>query len=249
MKKKELDPRLALLYEMAPSCKLAVDVGADHGFLICALVEGGKAERGIAADLKPQPLEKARREAERRGLSAQMDFVLTDGLTGISPEGLGAVVIAGMGGETILHILESWAYRETPGIVYLLQPMTKAERLRQWLWDNGFTIRREECCTAAGRVYTVLEVIYTGEVTSHPAWECCLGKVDPGKDPDSRRYAEDLVRELKKIAAGLERTGEAGDRARAGELRERAAIIGKKINGGDNSDVFQPEKAREDRSR
>lgn len=238
MKKKELDPRLALLYEMAPSCKLAVDVGADHGFLICALVEGGKAERGIATEIHIRPLEKARREAEGRGLGDKIKFCLTDGLEGIGPAELGAVVIAGMGGETILHILESWAYRETPGIVYLLQPMTKAERLRQWLWDNGFTIRREECCTAAGRVYTVLEVIYTGEVTSHPAWECCLGKVDPGKDPDSRRYAEDLVRELKKIAAGLERTGEAGDRARAGELRERAAIISGKINGGDNSDVF-----------
>lgn len=237
MKKKELDPRLALLYEMAPSCKLAVDVGADHGFLICALVEGGKAERGIATEIHLQPLQKARREAESRGLGDKIKFRLTDGLEGIGPAEPGTVIIAGMGGETILHILESWAYRETPGILYLLQPMTKAERLRRWLWDNGFAIRREECA-AAGRVYTVLEATYTGEVTSRPAWEYCLGKVDPGKDADSRRYAENLVRELEKIAAGLEQTGDAGDRARAGELRERAAIISGKINGGDNSDVF-----------
>lgn len=238
MKKGKMDPRLALIYRMVPPCKAAADIGTDHGFLICALVEDGKTKRGIAADLKPQPLEKARREAERRGLSAQMDFVLTDGLTGISPEGLEAVVIAGMGGETILHILESWPHAKEPGITWLLQPMTKAERLRQWLWEQGFSIHREECCTAAGRVYTVLEAAYTGEVTSHPAWEYYLGKVDPGKDPDSRRYAESLMGELVKIAAGLEQTGKTGDRAKACQLRDSAAIIGGKINEGDDSDVL-----------
>ena len=62
-----MDPRLALLCKMAPPCYKAADIGTDHGYLICALVENGKAKRGIAADLKPQPLEKARREAERRG--------------------------------------------------------------------------------------------------------------------------------------------------------------------------------------
>ena len=146
-----MDPRLALLCKMAPPCYKAADIGTDHGYLICALVENGKTKRGIAADLKPQPLEKARREAERRGLSAQMDFVLTDGLTGISPEGLEVVIIAGMGGETILHILESWSYRETPGIVYLLQPMTKGQRRRRGRWDNGLASRREEGAPAAGR--------------------------------------------------------------------------------------------------
>ena len=62
----KLDPRLALIYRMVPPCRLAADVGTDHGYLICALVESGKARRGIAADIAPLPLEKARREAERR---------------------------------------------------------------------------------------------------------------------------------------------------------------------------------------
>ncbi len=224
-----MDPRLALLCKMAPPCYKAADIGTDHGYLICALVENGKTKRGIAADLKPQPLEKARREAERRGLSAQMDFVLTDGLTGISPEGLEVVIIAGMGGEAILHILESWSYRETPGIVYLLQPMTKGERLRRWLWDNGFAIRREECSTAAGRVYTALEVVYTGEQTEHAPWEYYLGKVEPRRDGDSFCYAENLAEELEKITAGLEGTGERENCNRAEELREITQVIRRKM--------------------
>ena len=35
----KLDPRLALIYQMVPPCRRAADVGTDHGYLICALVE------------------------------------------------------------------------------------------------------------------------------------------------------------------------------------------------------------------
>ena len=134
----KLDPRLALIYQMVPPCRRAADVGTDHGYLICALVESGRAESGIAADIAPLPLDKARREAESRGLSHRVRLVLGDGLAGVGPGEADAVIIAGMGGETIAHILESWPHAKDPGITWLLQPMTKAERLRDWLWDQGF---------------------------------------------------------------------------------------------------------------
>ena len=81
----KLDPRLALIYQMVPPCRRAADVGTDHGYLICALVESGRAESGIAADITPLPLDKARREAESRGLSHRVRLVLGDGLAGVGP--------------------------------------------------------------------------------------------------------------------------------------------------------------------
>lgn len=217
----DLDPRLSLLYEMTPPCRLAADIGTDHGYLICALVEDGRALRGLAADLNPLPLEKARQEAGRRGLTDRIDFLQTDGLTGVPREGLDTVLIAGMGGETILHIIESWPYHRDPGITWLLQPMTKAERLRRWLWENGFSISRERCCTAAGRVYSILEVRYTGQVISHEEWEYFLGAVDPGEGPDDLLYAQRKAEELEKIAGGLATAGD----SRADVLRGIAAVI------------------------
>lgn len=198
-----LDPRLSLLYHMTPPCRLAADVGTDHGYLICALVENGVALRGIAADLNPLPLEKARREALRRGLADRISFLRADGLAGLPPEGLEVVLIAGMGGETILHILESWPFSRSPDITWLLQPMTKAERLRRWLWDSGFSIPRERCCVAAGRVYSALEVRFTGRILPREEWEYHLGAIDPGEDPAALLYARQKARELEKIAAGL----------------------------------------------
>lgn len=225
-----LDPRLSLLYRMAPICGTAADIGTDHGYLICALVESGKAQRGIAADIHPKPLEKARREAERRGLAGRMEFVLGDGLTGISPEGLEVVVIAGMGGETIAHILESWPHARRPEITWLLQPMTKAERLREWLWGQGFGITRESCCTAAGRVYSVMAVRYTGEEVPHREWERYLGAIDPGEDADALRYARGKAEELLRIAAGLERAGGPENRREGERLREVSREIQKIID-------------------
>lgn len=220
-----LDNRLSLLHNMTPPCRLAADIGADHGYLICALVESGRAERGIAADINPQPLDKARREAERRGLSPRIQTVLGDGLAGIGPEGLDTVIIAGMGGETIAHILGEWPHSKNPGITWLLQPMTKAERLRDWLWGEGFSILRERCCRAAGRVYSVMEVRWTGKVSPHEEWERHLGAVDPREDGHSLCYAEKKAEELEKIAAGLRAGGDLEKIPQAQRLEQAARCI------------------------
>lgn len=223
-----MDERLALIYDMTPPCRLAADIGTDHGYLICVLVESGRAERGIAADISLPSLDKARKEAENRGLSDKIQTVQGDGLDRIEPDGLEAVIIAGMGGETIAHIMGQWPFSKNPGLLWLLQPMTKAERLRDWLWAEGFSVSRERCCLAAGRVYSVMAARYTGEMTAHPAWERHLGRVEPGEDEFSFLYAEKKARELEKIAAGL-RAG--GDETRAKELEQIVKMIREKMEG------------------
>lgn len=221
-----MDERLSLIYEMTPSCRLAADIGTDHGYLICALVESGRVQRGIAADISPPSLEKARREVEGRGLSHQIRLVLGDGLIGIGPEDLETVIIAGMGGETIAHIIGDWPFSKNPDVLWLLQPMTKAERLRDRLWKEGFSIGEERCCLAAGRVYSVMAARYTGETASYPRWQRHLGMVEPGRDRESFLYAKKKAEELEKIAAGL-RTGGAPERA--DELEDAARHIRKRM--------------------
>ena len=115
-----LDARLGTIAAMVPRCRAVADIGCDHGLLVAALLEGGRCDYGIAADINPMPLEKARQELTRRGLLAQSECRLTNGLCGIAPVGVDAVVIAGMGGELIADILSRWDYTENPAITYLL---------------------------------------------------------------------------------------------------------------------------------
>lgn len=170
-----LDPRLSLLYRMTPPCDRAADIGTDHGYLICALVESGRARRGIAADIHEKPLEKARQEAARRGLSGRMDFVLGDGLDGISPEGLEVVIIAGMGGETIAAILSAAPWVREKNMPLILQPMSSFPDLREWLDRNGFSIEEERLAREGDVLYTAL-LVRAGEMFPLSPAELRAGK-------------------------------------------------------------------------
>ena len=177
MRGPELSPRLRMVGELVPEGARLADVGTDHAYLPAALILEGKIPWAIAADLRQGPLNRARATVREYGLTGKVAFRLCDGLSGIRPGEVDAVAAAGMGGETIAHILEGWPHAKAPGITWLLQPMTKAERLRDWLWGQGFSISREKCCTAAGRVYSVMEVRYAGEAVPHEEWERYLGAV------------------------------------------------------------------------
>ena len=103
MKHLQLQPRLRLLADMVPQGARLADIGTDHGYLPVWLMQQGRIASAIAADIGPEPLAHARRTAEEYGTA--LDLRLCDGLRGIAAHEADTVVMAGMGGETIIHIL------------------------------------------------------------------------------------------------------------------------------------------------
>ena len=65
--------------------------------------------------------------------------MLSDGLDNVPPEGITDVVMAGMGGELIARLLEKCPWVKN-GVNLVLQPMTKWDVLRKWLYANGFEV-------------------------------------------------------------------------------------------------------------
>lgn len=198
-----LDARLGTIAAMTPRCRAVADIGCDHGLLIAALLEDGRCDYGIAADINPQPLKKARRELERRGLTAQSECRLTNGLCGIAPVGVDAVVIAGMGGELIADILSRWDYTENPTVTYLLQPMTRPVHLRQWLYTHRFTLQEERCCRANGKLYSVMRAQYTGCPTEETPAALYYGALDFQNDPLAGDYRAQVLGRLQRRITGL----------------------------------------------
>ncbi len=193
-----LQPRLQCLADCVPRLTRLADVGTDHGYLPVWLLQNGRIERAIASDINAEPLEHARRTAEAYGVT--LDLRLCAGLDAIAPDEVDTVAIAGMGGETILTILQdaAWDWR---GKTLLLQPMTKAELLRRWLVENGFLIASERLVLDKGTIYPVLtvEAGKSAPLTNAEAW-CGAGL---RHDPLYRDYALDRVRKLERAAAGL----------------------------------------------
>ena len=114
----------------------AADIGTDHGYIPAYLVETGICPKVILTDIAEDPLERAKRYFGKKGLEG--DFRLGAGLEVIEPSEVSTVIIAGMGGETIIDILGKDLEKSHSFKRLVLQPRTFAGKLRVWLSENGF---------------------------------------------------------------------------------------------------------------
>ena len=118
------------------------DVGTDHGYLPCFMIKENMCKKALACDVAPMPLKSAEEHINREGLSDRIGTVLSDGLDNVPPEGITDVVMAGMGGELIARLLEKCPWVKN-SVNLVLQPMTKWDVLRKWLYDNGFEVKND----------------------------------------------------------------------------------------------------------
>ena len=147
----ELDDRLNMLAALTPACPVAADVGADHGFLGAWLLENRRCERVQFLDISAPSLEKARRLIEEMQLENRAVFSVGDGLEALV-EPAQAVIIAGMGGQTIAGIIERGRER-LRGSRLIMQPNVGLYELRVRLMELGFEIVEECLACAGGRWY------------------------------------------------------------------------------------------------
>ena len=218
-----LQPRLQCIADLVPRGARLADVGTDHGYLPVYLLQRGLIARAVASDVNAAPLEHARRTAEEYGVT--LDLRLCAGLDAVAPDEVDTVVIAGMGGETILAIIENaaWSWR---GVTLLLQPMTKAELVRRSLPKMGLRIAAERLVRDKGTIYAVLTV-EAGEAeapTAAEAW-CGAGLLH---DPLYGEYARDRAEKLERAAAGL-RQAKTLDSALIASLEADAAALREQI--------------------
>ena len=132
------------------------DIGTGDGHLPVYLAQNGLASYIIAADQSPASVETARRSAAKYDVSDEIVFVASPGLSGIRDTDADTIVIAGMGGETILNILSDAPWVKSSGVVLILQPQTKLDKLCTWLGENGFAIYDTALVRDRGRDYTVI---------------------------------------------------------------------------------------------
>lgn len=149
--------------------KKAVDVGTDHGHLAAYLINENICESCIACDINEMPLQAARDTVKRYGLETRITLVLSDGLDKIDGEGVTDVVIAGMGGELIADIISRADWIKKNRVNLVLQPMTKWDVLRKWLYENGFEVKNEKACIEGQFVYSVMQAEYIGK---QPCYRC-----------------------------------------------------------------------------
>ena len=195
MQTKRLSACAALVTKGGVVC----DVGTDHAYLPAELLKNKICTRAVLTDIHAGPLEAARRTLREAGVLEQADLYQCDGLEQVSPGDITDIVIAGMGGENIIHILENcpWASEKH----FILQPMTKAAALRQWLAENGYAWT-EEIVTEQMRFYFVLDVCFCGAVWKLTELEREVGRLD-WQLQSAQYYGAWKMQQFRKLAEKL----------------------------------------------
>ena len=138
------------------------DIGCDHGYLGIHLLSNCIASHMIEADVAPGPLESARRNAKKYGVESAMTFCLSEGVREI-PSSCDTLVCAGMGGDTMVHILTDAPWLKHKQYRLILQCQSKTPMLRRYLSENGWRITEEQVLKEGKFLYTVMEVYYEPE--------------------------------------------------------------------------------------
>lgn len=171
-----ISKRLLCCASLVPSgCRLA-DIGTDHGYLGIYLLLAGRVRRVIAADLRPQPLARAVKNAEEYGVSERMEFVLSDGLSALDKDKFDAVVCAGMGGDLIIRLLENAPWLRDGRYTLILQPQSAGQSVRRYLAEQGFAAEEERLIEDAGFLYTVMRARFDGTARTLSAGEQYVSK-------------------------------------------------------------------------
>ena len=148
-----LSPRLARVAGHVRPGAVPVDVGTDHAHVPIWLLQKGICERAYASDNKPGPLRRAAADAAQSGVGERLTLWLCDGLALCPPAAVDTVILAGMGGETMVHILSEapWALDRR----LILQPQSKIPALRRWLAERSRAVLDAELADDAGRLYLI----------------------------------------------------------------------------------------------
>lgn len=212
-----LSNRLLSVASLVPRCAVLADVGTDHGYLPVWLIQNGIAERVLASDIGEGPLLRAGMTVEKFGLEEQIRLVLADGLQYSGSDLAEVVTICGMGGETMISILEAAPWTE--GRQLILQPQSKLPELEQWLKVHRFGIRQAALSEDAGKLYLAFSA------QPNTAWTGSAEKaLFQMRDPLLRKYLSQEARKASKALTGLRQSREVPtDQIRM--LEERLKII------------------------
>lgn len=208
MQENKIRPRLRWFADRVRQDVLFADIGTDHAKLPVFLVQSGRIDHAIAADIGTGPICRARAYINACGLACKIDTFVCDGAKGLPIKPPADITICGMGGETICGIIQAAPFLKNQNIRLLLQPMTDFALLRQYLAENGFAAIEEDIVASDGRMYQCMIVCYSGEPYTLSAAEAELGRLCMQNRSDTfLRYVQRRHAIVQKCLDGKNKSG------------------------------------------
>ena len=175
--------RIEEIVSVVPKSRVVADVGCDHGYIANCVIKSGLAEKVLLTDVSQKCLDKAIKLLSPEIALGKASAVCCDGLTGVS-ETVDTAIIAGMGGEEIIKIIDQSASRLSVKNL-VLQPMKNSEKLRRFLIDGSFSLIRDYTFLDADKYYDLILAIKSDKKQEYTDDDYFFGKENLIIKPDA----------------------------------------------------------------
>lgn len=150
--------RLIRIAHMVTPGGVVADVGTDHGYLAIMLVQQGIADRVIAMDVAEGPLSSARDNIRKAMLMDRIETRLSDGLERLGQREADTVVMAGMGGNLIIRLMQKGKEQLETVRELVLSPQSELMQVRIFLMKNSYIIKEEQMLVEDKKTYVIMRV-------------------------------------------------------------------------------------------
>ena len=141
---------------------ILADIGTDHAYVPIALVQRQKIKGAIAMDINEGPLARAQEHIRAARLEEYIQTRLSDGAEALLPNEADSILIAGMGGELILHILTEGESVCSTAKELILQPQSEIHKVREYLRQHQYKIEDEDMVCEEGKYYPMMRELRVG---------------------------------------------------------------------------------------
>lgn len=139
-----LSDRLKKIYSCIQDGESVADIGTDHGYVPLLLYENKISPKVVMSDISEGSLAKAADNFRLHDIELPGELFRTgNGLKKINYGEVDAVIIAGLGGKTIIDILDAEPKKTSSFKKLVLQPRNACGELRYYLAERGFAITDE----------------------------------------------------------------------------------------------------------
>ncbi len=220
---------------MITPCEVVADVGTDHGYVPIYLIQHGICKKAIAMDINAGPLERAKNNIIREHLTDFIETRQSDGLHQLRSSEADAVVMAGIGGELMIRILEDGKQVIRTVSELVVSPHSELNLVRKYLTENNFCISDEIMLMDEGKYYTILKIScgesLHGKEEAYTQMELKYGRILlRKKDKVLFEYLKKEKNKYNQIAQKLQENAAEHGKIRLEEIREQMRLTEQALN-------------------
>lgn len=176
----KLSKRLQLFADLIEKYKkgdVLADIGTDHAYLPCYLIEHQIVKKAYACDVARGPYESSLSTIQQHHLENHIEALLGDGIDPILDKCVDMITIAGMGSYLMSEIIDkNIKYFHNDHILFL-QPNANTDHLRKYLFDHDFMIIDESLVKDGHHIYDMMVVKKVDEKIEYNEYDIEFGPV------------------------------------------------------------------------